>query len=245
VGEMDLGGDSSRLYFYDPIHYLFSQSLYSVSQSAFDRLKRNLKNKYIAAILAVGVGLIVLTNILQNAKDPAEAAELINDPNVTKIAANEVGDGKSLFGRLFASWKITRELSKQTRNEIVKRIATIIASFLLLTLYVLMATVFLKPVAQLLAAIDLKLTKLKQQYNSGKHLLNRFCIELVKLKKKESSNKKLDSSCFRETQNSPIGPMLKTFFVINNILFSVFKIKDALAVNSFCEYFYEKVCRKL
>jgi len=34
-GEMDLGGDSSRLYFYDPIHYLFSSTLYGVSASAF------------------------------------------------------------------------------------------------------------------------------------------------------------------------------------------------------------------
>lgn len=34
-GEMDLGGDSSRLYFYDPLRYLFSQSLFSVSHSAF------------------------------------------------------------------------------------------------------------------------------------------------------------------------------------------------------------------
>lgn len=33
-GEMDLGGDSSRFYFYDPIHYL-SQSLYSISYGAF------------------------------------------------------------------------------------------------------------------------------------------------------------------------------------------------------------------
>ena len=32
-GVMDLGGDSSRLYFYDPIHYLFSQSLFSISHS--------------------------------------------------------------------------------------------------------------------------------------------------------------------------------------------------------------------
>ncbi len=32
-GEMDLGGDNSRLYFYDPIAYLVSQSLYSVSHS--------------------------------------------------------------------------------------------------------------------------------------------------------------------------------------------------------------------
>lgn len=34
-GEMDLGGDNSRLYFYDPIAYLLSQSTYSVSHSAF------------------------------------------------------------------------------------------------------------------------------------------------------------------------------------------------------------------
>lgn len=34
-GEMDLGGDNSRLYFYDPIAYLVSQSLYSVSHSAY------------------------------------------------------------------------------------------------------------------------------------------------------------------------------------------------------------------
>lgn len=32
-GEMDLGGDNSRLYFYNPIAYLVSQSLYSVSHS--------------------------------------------------------------------------------------------------------------------------------------------------------------------------------------------------------------------
>lgn len=34
-GEMDLGGDSSRLYFYDPIRYLFGQSLFSISHSGF------------------------------------------------------------------------------------------------------------------------------------------------------------------------------------------------------------------
>lgn len=32
-GEMDLGGDSSRLYFYEPLHYLTSQAIYSVSHS--------------------------------------------------------------------------------------------------------------------------------------------------------------------------------------------------------------------
>lgn len=32
-GEMDLGGDSSRLYFYDPLHYLTSQALYAISHS--------------------------------------------------------------------------------------------------------------------------------------------------------------------------------------------------------------------
>src|SRR5437762_2203515 len=34
-GEMDLGGDSSRLYFYDPIAYLKSYTLYGVSPSNF------------------------------------------------------------------------------------------------------------------------------------------------------------------------------------------------------------------
>ena len=34
-GEMDLGGDSSRLYFYDPVKYLLSSTLYSISASAF------------------------------------------------------------------------------------------------------------------------------------------------------------------------------------------------------------------
>lgn len=34
-GEMDLGGDSSRLYFYDPINYLLNHSLYGVSPSNF------------------------------------------------------------------------------------------------------------------------------------------------------------------------------------------------------------------
>lgn len=32
-GEMDLGGDSSRLYFYDPLHYLTSQAFYAISHS--------------------------------------------------------------------------------------------------------------------------------------------------------------------------------------------------------------------
>lgn len=32
-GEMDLGGDNSRLYFYDPISYLYSQTLYSIVTS--------------------------------------------------------------------------------------------------------------------------------------------------------------------------------------------------------------------
>ncbi len=34
-GEMDIGGDSSRLYFYDPVSYLKSASLFSISASSF------------------------------------------------------------------------------------------------------------------------------------------------------------------------------------------------------------------
>lgn len=34
-GEMDLGGDSSRLYFYDPLAYLQNYALYSISPSSF------------------------------------------------------------------------------------------------------------------------------------------------------------------------------------------------------------------
>lgn len=34
-GEMDLGGDNSRLYFYDPIAYMTSQSLFGISHSGF------------------------------------------------------------------------------------------------------------------------------------------------------------------------------------------------------------------
>jgi len=34
-GEMDLGGDSSRLYFYDPAAYLVNATLYVVSPSNF------------------------------------------------------------------------------------------------------------------------------------------------------------------------------------------------------------------
>lgn len=34
-GEMDLGGDSSRLYFYDPVSYLKNYSLFSISPSGF------------------------------------------------------------------------------------------------------------------------------------------------------------------------------------------------------------------
>lgn len=33
-GEMDLGGDSSRLYFYDPVSYFFTSTLYVVSSSS-------------------------------------------------------------------------------------------------------------------------------------------------------------------------------------------------------------------
>ena len=34
-GEMDLGGDSSRLYFYDPLGYLTNYAFYGISPSAF------------------------------------------------------------------------------------------------------------------------------------------------------------------------------------------------------------------
>lgn len=33
-GEMDLGGDSGRLYFYDPVSYLFTSTLYAISSSS-------------------------------------------------------------------------------------------------------------------------------------------------------------------------------------------------------------------
>ena len=57
-GEMDIGGDSSRLYFYDPIHYLFGSTLYSVSASAF-----GLETIYYFNIPFVSL-LIVLKSIL-------------------------------------------------------------------------------------------------------------------------------------------------------------------------------------
>src|SRR5258708_4912055 len=40
-GEMDLGGDSSRLYFYDPMSYLVKSALYVISPSSFGFENRN------------------------------------------------------------------------------------------------------------------------------------------------------------------------------------------------------------
>lgn len=40
-GEMDLGGDSSRLYFYEPLQYLNSNSLYSISHSGLGGVSHN------------------------------------------------------------------------------------------------------------------------------------------------------------------------------------------------------------
>ena len=57
-GEMDIGGDSSRLYFYDPVKYLLSSTLYSVSASAF-----GLETIYYFNIPFVSL-LVVLKSIL-------------------------------------------------------------------------------------------------------------------------------------------------------------------------------------
>jgi len=57
-GEMDIGGDSSRLYFYDPVKYLLSSNLYSISASAF-----GLETIYYFDIPFVSL-LIILKSIL-------------------------------------------------------------------------------------------------------------------------------------------------------------------------------------
>lgn len=59
-GEMDLGGDSSRLYFYDPIHYL-SQSLYSISYGAF-----GIENASYYASIPLFLLLILFKSILRS-----------------------------------------------------------------------------------------------------------------------------------------------------------------------------------
>ncbi|QQG40420.1 MAG: hypothetical protein HYV37_02505 [Candidatus Levyibacteriota bacterium] len=59
-GEMDLGGDASRLYFYDPIHYL-SQSLYSISYGAF-----GIENASYYASIPLFLLLILLKFILRS-----------------------------------------------------------------------------------------------------------------------------------------------------------------------------------
>lgn len=59
-GEMDLGGDQSRLYFYDPIHYL-SQSLYSISYGAF-----GLENATFYASIPLFLVLILFKSFLHS-----------------------------------------------------------------------------------------------------------------------------------------------------------------------------------
>ena len=59
-GEMDLGGDQSRLYFYDPIHYL-SQSLYSISYGAF-----GIENASYYASIPLFLLLILFKSILRS-----------------------------------------------------------------------------------------------------------------------------------------------------------------------------------
>src|SRR5258708_1010223 len=52
-GEMDLGGDSSRLYFYDPISYLFKSALYVISPSSFGFENRNYVNLPFITLLII------------------------------------------------------------------------------------------------------------------------------------------------------------------------------------------------
>src|SRR5258708_3397891 len=66
-GEMDLGGDSSRLYFYDPISYLFKSALYVISPSSFGFENRNYVNLPFITLLIILKSIISSSTILISA----------------------------------------------------------------------------------------------------------------------------------------------------------------------------------
>lgn len=66
-GEMDLGGDSSRLYFYDPISYIFKSTLYVISPSSFGLENLNYVNLPFITLLIVLKSVIFSPTILASA----------------------------------------------------------------------------------------------------------------------------------------------------------------------------------
>ena len=66
-GEMDLGGDSSRLYFYDPVSYLVKSALYVISPSSFGFENRNYVTLPFIALLIFLKSIISSPTILISA----------------------------------------------------------------------------------------------------------------------------------------------------------------------------------
>lgn len=63
-GEMDLGGDSSRLYFYDPLSYLQNYSLWSVSPSGFGSENIGFMTIPLVVILAIAKHMVSSTVLI-------------------------------------------------------------------------------------------------------------------------------------------------------------------------------------
>lgn len=105
--EMDLGGDSSRLYFYDPVSYLFNHSMYSISSSGHG----------VENISFYGIPFIVLLIVLK---------VMLNSPTLLI----NVFHGFMLSISFFSIYKIISIIDLEKIKNVNRRYAGIIAGLL-------------------------------------------------------------------------------------------------------------------
>lgn len=105
--QMDLGGDSSRLYFYDPVSYLFNHSLYSISSSGHG----------VENISYYGIPFISLLIVLKM---------ILNSPTLLI----NVFHGFTLTISFLSVYKIIESIDVQDKKNRYKKYAGIVAGLL-------------------------------------------------------------------------------------------------------------------
>lgn len=182
----------------------------------YHRLMNTLKqNKLVAGVIALGLGAALIAVILRRQRNVKEAYDLLmDDVYVEAVIEEQVSTKAGVIDTLYDGFKIVEEIGNRTKDEVKKKIAQTLASIILAAFFVAIAFIMLKPVAKLLAFVDVKTSK---KYKD----VDEFLSTLEK------------SNCMQ-------GRLFKAFVIAMNVVWGVLKFDKAFDKN-FCEYLLDKL----
>jgi len=185
-------------------------------ENTYNSVNERLNGKFphaIVGLIALGVTLAIAIKIIKS-KSQEELNESFFEDSMLLDAYIEEStiSPKALFDTLYDGFKCAEDIARNTKNEIKKKIANIIATTILASLVIITSTYLASPILRLCFKIDEKL--------GTPDIKTKFCKS---------------DSCL-------VGKTTATFVFISAIIWDIAGLNKVFGKKSFCDFAKEKVC---